>query len=180
MHLIRFVAAMAVLWSVAGGVSAQAWPSKPIKLVVPFASGGATDLAGRLVAQSLGAALGQPVVVDNRPGAGGNTGSDMLAKSPPDGYTLGTMSSTSYLVALQGRALPFDPIDGFSYVSYIGENLIGIAVRADSPWQTLADLVAVDVQKLDRVLARAEFALVELHQCRQSQRVHQDETAGCK
>ena len=64
------------------------------------------------------------------------------AAAKPDGYTLGTMSSTSYLVALQGRALPFDPIDGFSYVSYIGENLIGIAVRADSPWQTLADLVA--------------------------------------
>lgn len=118
------------------------FPERPITYIVPWAPGGSTDQVTRVLARAAEARLGQPIVVVNKPGASTAIGMGEVAAAKPDGYTLGTMSSTSYLVALQGRALPFDPIDGFSYVSYIGENLIGIAVRADSPWQTLADLVA--------------------------------------
>ncbi|RYY92247.1 MAG: hypothetical protein EOO24_29505 [Comamonadaceae bacterium] len=71
-----------------GTALAQSWPTKPIRLVIPFPAGGSTDVVGRLVAEKVSQALGQPIVVDNRGGAGGTTGSDLVAKAPPDGYTL--------------------------------------------------------------------------------------------
>ena len=86
---------------------AQAWPTKPIKWVVPFAPGGTTDILARTVGEKLGAALGQPVIVENRPGAGGGVGADFVAKSAPDGYTLvgGTISTHAINASLY-KSLP--------------------------------------------------------------------------
>lgn len=118
------------------------FPDKPITLIIPWAAGGSTDQAARMLAKAAEAHLGQPIVVENKPGGSTNIGMAELARSRPDGYTIGTLSSTSYLLAAQGRQVPFDPIKAFSYVSYFGDNLIGIAVLSKSRWKTLADLVA--------------------------------------
>ncbi len=139
-HLVLALAAMSAAFVVQ---PAQAqYPDKPITLIVPWAPGGSTDQTARVLAKAAEAYLGQPIVVVNRPGASTTIGMAELAKANPDGYTIGTLSSTGYLVSLQGRQLSFDPIHDFSYISYYGDNLIGIAVLQDSPHKTLADLLA--------------------------------------
>ncbi|MGY8526408.1 Bug family tripartite tricarboxylate transporter substrate binding protein [Paracidovorax citrulli] len=130
------------------GARAQAngagdWPGKPITYVVPFAAGGTTDVLGRLIAQGLTKSLGQSVVVENRPGAGGNIGSDVVAKANPDGYTLlgGTISSHSINVSLYPK-MPYDPVKDFQPVALIGTLPNVMVVHADSPWKTVADVIA--------------------------------------
>jgi len=126
-----------------GTLSARAeYPEKPITMIVPWAAGGSTDQTARVLAKAAEEHLGQTIVILNRPGASTTIGMAELAKAAPDGYTIGTLSSTGYLVALQGRELPFDPIEDFSYISYYGDNLIGIAVLEDSPFKTIEDLLA--------------------------------------
>ena len=88
-HFLKAVAAATLVIAGAGAAHAQAYPNKPIRLIVPFAPGGSTDLAARLIAEFGGRELGQPVIIENRAGAGGSLGMDMVAKSKPDGYTLG-------------------------------------------------------------------------------------------
>src|SRR5919205_321054 len=90
------------------------WPSKPITYVVPFPAGGTTDILARIIAQRLGPALGTSIIVDNRPGAGGNIGSDYVAKAAPDGYTIlgGTISSHAINVSLYPK-MPYDPVKSF-------------------------------------------------------------------
>ena len=134
---------LALLAACAAGLAqAQKFPDKPITLIVPWAAGGSTDQTGRALSKAAEAFLGQPVVVVNKPGGSTTIGMAELARAKPDGYTIGTLSSSSYLLALQGRELSYHPIDAFTYVSYYGDNLIGIAVPADSRWKTLADLIA--------------------------------------
>jgi tripartite-type tricarboxylate transporter receptor subunit TctC len=123
-----------------GGARAE-YPDKPITMIVPWAAGGSTDQTARVLAKAAEASLGQPIVIINQPGASTTIGMAALAAAKPDGYTVGTLSSTGYLIALQGRKLPFDPINSFSYISYYGDNVIGIAVKSDAPWKTLQELV---------------------------------------
>lgn len=118
-----------------------AFPERPITLIVPWDAGGSTDQTARALAKAAEAHLGQPVVVVNKPGASTTLGMSELAAARPDGYTIGTLSSTTYLIPLRGRAVPYDMLKSFAYVSYYGDNLIGIAVLADSKWQSLKDLV---------------------------------------
>ncbi|GAA4341392.1 tripartite tricarboxylate transporter substrate binding protein [Pigmentiphaga soli] len=102
-----------------GAAAADAWPSKPIKLVVTFPPGGSTDVTGRLIADKLRGELGQSVVVDNRAGAGGNIGADVVAKSPPDGYTL-LMATSSHITNISlYKTLPYDFMKDFEPVSTI-------------------------------------------------------------
>jgi tripartite-type tricarboxylate transporter receptor subunit TctC len=119
------------------------WPSKPITYVVPFPTGGTTDILARLIAQRLGAALGTTVVVDNKPGAGGNIGSEIAARAAPDGYTIlgGTISSHAINVSLYSK-LGYDPVKSFAPITLIGSNPNVLVVPASSPFKSLADIIA--------------------------------------
>ncbi len=118
------------------------WPSRPIRMVIPFGAGGGTDVIGRLLAQKLTESLGQTVVVENRPGAGGSLGTSEVARAPGDGYTilLGSSSTHGINPGMYAK-LPYDPIKDFEPVSLIATNLFVMAVPKDSPVQTVADLI---------------------------------------
>lgn len=117
-HWIR--AAGAAFLVLAGAAGAQSYPSKPIKIVVPFAAAGTTDLLARAVGAELGKAFGQPVIIDNRPGAGGNVGADVVAKAAPDGYTLlmGTVGTHGINQSLYTK-MPYDPIKDFAPITLV-------------------------------------------------------------
>ena len=123
--------------------SAQTWPAKPIKLVIPFPAGGGTDIIGRALGQKLASNTGWTIVVDNKPGSGGNIGVDAAAKSAPDGYTvvLGQTSNLAINPTLYAK-LPYDPVKDLTPVSMVASAPLVIVVGADSPYKTLADLVA--------------------------------------
>ena len=123
--------------------SAQSYPDKPIRMVVPFAAGGTSDILARFVAPPLTAALGQTVIVDNRPGAGSNLGSEIVAKAPPDGYTL--IMATPALAsnqALYGK-LNYDPVNGFAPVTLVAEIPIALVVHPSMPTKTVKELIAL-------------------------------------
>lgn len=128
----------------AGSVFAQAWPSKPIRLVIPFPAGGSTDIVGRLIADKLTQSLGQPVVVDNRGGAGGTTGSDVVAKAAPDGYTflMGTSSTHAIAPALYPK-LAYDVARDFAPVSLLGTATILMVVPPSVPAKSVAEFIAL-------------------------------------
>jgi tripartite-type tricarboxylate transporter receptor subunit TctC len=128
----------------APGHSQATYPNKPIRIVVPFAPGGSTDLLARRVGDKLAAAWGQPVVVDNRPGAGGTVGADFVAKSAPDGYTLlaGVTGSNAIAQALYPK-LPYDVMKDFSPVSMIVSAPLVLAVNPDVEAKTAAEFLAL-------------------------------------
>jgi len=133
---------LAVLLLFAGSASAQ-YPNRAIKLIVPFPPAGATDIVGRIVAQKLGERLGQPVVVENRPGAGGSLGSDVAAKSAPDGYTLLMATSSTHSIGPVLQKLPYDPIKDFAPITHVANipNVLVVSPKLDV--KTLKDLVAL-------------------------------------
>ncbi len=137
--LLVGVTALAVCTS---GAFAQDYPSRPIKVIVPFSPGGAVDGPMRLIAQELSKRLSQPVVVENKPGAGATIGSDLVAKSPPDGYTLLLASQTNAISATLYSKLPFDAIDDFAPVSLIGREPGVVVVNPSLPVKTLSELIA--------------------------------------
>jgi tripartite-type tricarboxylate transporter receptor subunit TctC len=126
------------------GASAQAWPEKPIRLVIPFAPGGGTDIASRLIAERLADSLGRSVLVDNRPGGNGAVAGEHVARSAPDGYTLlvATTSGHSFAPAL-GVKLPFDPIHDFAPVALFGRFPVVLVVHPGVQATTLAEFVAL-------------------------------------
>lgn len=121
---------------------AQAYPSRPIRLVVPFATGGGSDFIGRFMAQRLSQSLGQPVVVENRPGAGSVLGIEMVVKSPADGYTLGLIAS-SYTVTPSLYKLKFDPVEDISPVVQFSQGPMLVVVGKSVPANTLGELIAL-------------------------------------
>ncbi len=138
-----------VLMATLGGlpVAAQAqdaWPSKPIRLVVPFTPGGVTDTSGRLIAEYLGKRLGQQIIVDNRPGASGNIGTSLVKTAAPDGYTLvlgfdGTMVINPHVFA----KTPFDTAADFAPVGKIGDAILILVANPDVPVKSLSDVIAL-------------------------------------
>jgi len=117
------------------------FPSKPIRLVVPYGPGGVGDLSARIVAQKMSETLSQPIVIDNRPGAGLIPGTDLLAKSEPDGYTLGIVGNGQTLGNTLFRNLPFDITKDFTHVSTIGFFDIAIVVNSSSNINSVQDLI---------------------------------------
>lgn len=122
--------------------AAQTFPHKPVRIVVPFGAGGVADLTARTVAQKLSESLGQPVVVDNKPGAGGVVAGEMVARAEPDGHTLLLMSNGTAVSAGLFKSLPFDALRDFAPVSTLGFFDIAVVTPADSKFRTLGDLLA--------------------------------------
>ena len=121
----------------------QAYPSRPIKLIVPWTAAGTVDMVARALADRLSQRMGQPVVVENKPGATGTIGSHLVAQAEPDGYTLLLMSATVHTVSPNlKKSFPFDPIADFTVVSQVVSFPYLMVVSADSPYKTVADLTA--------------------------------------
>ncbi len=127
---------------VPASASAQTWPAKPIKLVVGFAPGGVADVTARVVAQKLAEQLGQQVVVDNRPSAGGIVAAEAVAKSVPDGYTLLLMSNGNAVSASLFKSLPFDTLADFAPVSTLGFFDVAVVAGADAKIDSMNALMA--------------------------------------
>lgn len=138
----RFVSSLLASMVLTSLAAAQAFPGKPVKIVVPFGAGGVADLTARIVALKLSESLGQPVVVDNRPGAGGVVAGDMVAKSEPDGHTLLLMSNATAISAGLFKSLPFEAVRDFTPVSTLGFFDIAIITPADSKFKNLGELLA--------------------------------------
>lgn len=134
----------AALLALPAGALAQSYPAKPVRMVVPFPAGGATDIVGRLIAQKLTEAWGQQVIVDNRGGAGGTIGSDIAAKSAPDGYTMlvGTSSTHAIAPSLYSK-LPYDPVRDFAPVTLVASATILLAVHPSVPAKNVRELIAL-------------------------------------
>jgi tripartite-type tricarboxylate transporter receptor subunit TctC len=135
------IAACALLGTAAA--QAQSYPNKPIKMVIPYAVGGSTDQTGRLLAKSLSERLGQPIVVENRAGAGGTVGHDFVAKSPADGYTLlfsaaGPLTVTPHTYP----KLSYDPVNGFDLITLVATQPLLLVVKPDLKAKSVPDLIA--------------------------------------
>jgi tripartite-type tricarboxylate transporter receptor subunit TctC len=149
-HVLSF-AAIAIIVT-AAPVWAQGYPNKPIRAIVPFAAGSATDQIGRAFGEKMAATLGQPIVIENKPGANGMLGADGVAKSPPDGYTLlvGTNSTNAALKFLM-KKLPYDQDKDFVPVGFLGSVPLMIAVNNDVPAPTLKAFVELAKSKPGQV-----------------------------
>ena len=142
LHRLSLVLATALTVHVTGPVRADDFPSRPLRVIVPFSPGGAVDGPMRLIAQHLSQRLGQPVVVENKPGAGATIGTDVVAKAAPDGYTLLLASQTNAISATLYSNLPFDPIEDFTPVTLIGREPGVVVVNPAVPVTTLQQLIA--------------------------------------
>jgi tripartite-type tricarboxylate transporter receptor subunit TctC len=152
-----FLAALALAATVPAAVQAQdKWPSKPITYIVAFPAGGTSDILARLIAQKLGPALGTTVIVDNKAGAGGSVGSEQVSRAAPDGYTLlgGTISSHAINVSLYPK-LGYDPVTSFVPIALIGTNPVVLVTRQDSPYKSVADVIAAGKAKKPMTSASA-------------------------
>lgn len=124
--------------------AAEAWPTRPVKIVVPYAAGGTADFLGRIAAQKLSEAFGQQFIVENRPGAGGIVGSEVVAHAAPDGYTLEVSGVASHIMAPALRSgLDYDPVNGFTHIVLLGGPPDVIAVNAAVKAHSFAELVAL-------------------------------------
>src|SRR5262245_53772730 len=123
-------------------VPGQTYPTRAVRLVVPFAPGGSTDVLGRIVGQRLSESLGQPVIADNRPAGGGTVGSDVVAKALPDGHTLlvGSISTMAFARAMYPK-LPYDPLNDFEHIGLWVSFPLALVVQAGAPFSSLKDVI---------------------------------------
>jgi tripartite-type tricarboxylate transporter receptor subunit TctC len=122
---------------------AQEYPQQTIKFVIAFGPGGGADIIGRILAESMSRKLGKPIIVENKPGAGGILGNDAVAKATPDGYTLGVMTAGQIIAAVTKKNMPYDTNTAFSPVSQIATASLMIVVRPDFPANDVKELIAV-------------------------------------
>lgn len=152
-----FAAALVALSCVAASVSAQSYPSKPIRIIVPFPAGGTADILARILGEKMAESFGQPVVIENRAGAAGGIGAAMAAKSPPDGYTLfiGTTGTQTMNPALNAK-LGYDPLKDFAAVSNFAASPFVLVTHPSFPAKTLSALVEL-AKREPRKLQYATF-----------------------
>jgi tripartite-type tricarboxylate transporter receptor subunit TctC len=140
----RLAAAIFLLGNFLGGclattsASADNYPSRPIRLLHGFAAGGAADTLSRIIADGLSKKLGQPIIVEAKPGAGGNIAADAIAKAAPDGYTLGLVTGAHAISAATYKSLGYQPAESFDMISTLVYYALVIAVRSDYPAKSLA------------------------------------------
>jgi tripartite-type tricarboxylate transporter receptor subunit TctC len=127
---------------VAAPAAAQEWPQKPIRIIVAFGPGGGADIVGRIIAQSMQERLGQPVVIENRPGAGGTLGNEAVARAEKDGYTLGIMTAGQIIAAVMNKSLRYDALAAFDPLSQVATASLMIVTRKDFPANDVKELVA--------------------------------------
>jgi tripartite-type tricarboxylate transporter receptor subunit TctC len=160
MHFFsRITAALAATTLLASTAALAAWPEKPVKIVVPYPAGGTTDVLARSIGQKLSERLGQPVIIENRAGAGGTIGSAVVANSPPDGYTLvlGTVGTHGVNYAMNEK-LAYHPLRDFVGVIPIASVPNVLVVRTDAPHNTLAEVIA-DAKKRPGILSHASSGI---------------------
>jgi len=142
--MIRRIAFAALgLLAAALPAAAQTWPSKPVKIIVPFGPGGFTDVVARILQKELAPALGQPIIIENRPGAGSTIGTDAVAKSPPDGYTLVMVSTTHVISPHLYKKMTYDPIKDFAPVMKLVEGPYVMVVHPSLGVSTVQEFVAL-------------------------------------
>ncbi|MSQ71165.1 MAG: tripartite tricarboxylate transporter substrate binding protein [Betaproteobacteria bacterium] len=127
--------------AIGGGAMAQEYPARPIRFIVPQPPGGPTDIVARLIGQKLSERVGQAVVIDNRPGAGSNIGTDLAAKSPADGYTLVFATIQHVVNPFLFKSLPFDPVKDFAPVTLVSKAHIVLVVNPELPAKSLQELI---------------------------------------
>jgi tripartite-type tricarboxylate transporter receptor subunit TctC len=139
--------AAAFLLALAAPAAAQNYPTQTIHLIVPFGPGGGSDIVGRIVGQALQEKLGQPVVVENRPGAGGTIGNEVISRSPADGYTLGVMTAGQIIQAVMLNALRYDARTAFDPIAQVATAGLIMVTRPDFPASSVAGLIALAKEK---------------------------------
>jgi tripartite-type tricarboxylate transporter receptor subunit TctC len=137
---IHYIVAASLI-VVATAASAQTYPTRPVRAILPFAAGGLADITTRIVADKLGDKLGQRIIVDNQPGAGGIAAARSVLAAPPDGYTLAVVTNGSAISVPLFKTLPFDPVADFVPISEMGTFDLALAVNAGSPYHTLGDFL---------------------------------------
>ena len=148
-RLVLQAVTVTALLPLAGGLQAQGkWPERPVRIIVPFSAGGTTDVVARALAQNLTDAWGQSVVVENRAGAGGNIGADLVAKAPPDGHTILMTSGSIFTVnPHMYKQLPFDPIKDFIAVTNVASGPQLVVVHPSVPAKSVKELIALAKSK---------------------------------
>lgn len=124
-----------------GAEDSAKFPSRPITMIIQFSPGGATDLTGRKLADLASKVLGQPIVVENKPGGGGIIEVTAVAKAPPEGYTIGTVTYGPIVFAPHLRSVPYNPREDFTWIMQYADTTLMFAVRADSPWKTFKEFI---------------------------------------
>lgn len=153
-HFLKRMAIGLTLLGLCGASWSQSFPSKPVRFVVPFPAGSATDQAARLMAQQMQNALGQTFVVENKPGAGGSIAAMDVIRSTPDGHTLlfSSNSAAASNVALL-KSIPYDPLKDFTPVAAVGENMLVLMVKADHPAKNIQEFLSYAAQRPGKVNA---------------------------
>ena len=143
MRIAKFLVSILLPLLLATTLLAQPYPSKPVRLLVPFGPGGVGDITSRAVMQKMSESIGQQIIIDNRPSAGGIVATETVAKSEPDGYTLYLMNNTNAVSAAMFKKLPYDTVKDFETVSTIGGFSIVVLVSPDSPAKTIKELISL-------------------------------------
>jgi tripartite-type tricarboxylate transporter receptor subunit TctC len=152
MNALRRVVAGAVLACLSVAAVAQTYPTRPIRLMVPYAAGGVSDILGRALAQKMSELLGQPMVVENRGGAGGTLGTGLIAEAGPDGYAIVLSSLTAYAIAPNMmKKVPYDPVKSFTAIGGVAVAPNILTVSTTSPFNTLAEIVSYGKANPDKL-----------------------------
>ena len=153
-HFLKTMAIALALLGLPGASWSQSFPSKPVRFVVPFPAGSATDQAARLMAQQMQSALGQTFVVENKPGAGGSIAAMDVIRAAPDGHTLlfSSNSAAASNVALL-KSIPYDPLKDFTPVAAVGDNMLVLMVKADHPAKNIQEFLSYAAQRPGKVNA---------------------------
>jgi tripartite-type tricarboxylate transporter receptor subunit TctC len=139
--------AAALMLALAAPAAAQTYPTQPIHLIIPFGPGGGSDIVGRILGQALTEKLGQPVVIENRPGVGGTIGNEVISRSPADGYTLGIMTAGQIIQAIMLKSLHYDARTAFDPIAQVATAGLIMVTRPDFPASNVAELIALAKQK---------------------------------